>query len=103
MGNQITEKINQKQKRTKQSFKNKNRVIACFWASSLYPMWAYCSLILFGPANWFFFLAVSVTDELEEKIWQVRERRDELDVFVLHKYCLLSSDEVGYDPTVEVS
>lgn len=50
-----------------------------------------------------FFLAVSVTDELEEKIWQVRERRDELDVFVLHKYCLLSSDEVGYDPTVEVS
>ena len=92
LGNQINEKSNQKQKRTKQSFLNKKKK-HCLFLGLIYPLWAYCSLILFRPVKQVFFLAELTNSRT--KVQQVRERRDELDAYPLCyssiAYCHLTS------------
>jgi hypothetical protein len=48
----------------------------CMFVGLIYRSLAYCRLILFGLQTNFF------------RIFCLRERRDEFDVFVQHKYCL---------------
>ena len=91
LGNQINEKSNQEQKITKQSFLNKKETslvsgphLSFVGLLQLDSLWA---------RELGFFLAELTNSRT--KVWQVRERRDELDVYPLccssTAYCHLTS------------